>query len=174
VARWLYLYERWTSKRLSKAGYGCQHVKSSTSNTLFHKVKFGLQKAFCVIFEMSTSSKSVSNIQMGKRFDIRQGTDWYFMQKVTTDKCRGYRPIAKAYDIKQIESNKGLNFKALHTKIHQVKSCIRTTYSWVNYDNLNRCFNEFCFRINRSQSTLTIFNNLITRMISCDKIYQSR
>jgi len=62
--------------------YGCQHVESSTANTLFHKVKFGLQKAFCIVFEMSTSSKSVSSIQMGKRFDIRQGTAWYFMQKV--------------------------------------------------------------------------------------------
>ena len=31
---------------------------------------------------MSTSSKSVSSIQMGKRFSIRQGTAWYFMQKV--------------------------------------------------------------------------------------------
>ena len=42
--------------------------------------------------------------------------------KVVTDTWRGYRPIAKAYNITQIESNKGLNFKALHTMIHQVKS----------------------------------------------------
>ena len=62
--------------------YGCNHVESATANTLFHKVKFGLQKAFCVVFEMSTSSKSVSSIQMGKRFEIRQGTAWFFMQKV--------------------------------------------------------------------------------------------
>ena len=61
---------------------GCDHVESATANTLFHKVKFGLQKAFCVVFEMSTSSKSISSIQMGKRFSIRQGTAWYFMQKV--------------------------------------------------------------------------------------------
>ncbi|WP_027126103.1 transposase, partial [Gelidibacter mesophilus] len=92
---------------------------------------------------------------------------------VTTDKWRGYRPIAKAYNIKQIESNKGLNFKALHTMIHQVKSWIRTTYSWVSPDNLNRYFNEFCFRINRSQSKATIFNNLIVKMVQRDKIYQT-
>jgi hypothetical protein len=61
---------------------GCQHVESATANTLFHKVKFGLQKTFCVAFEMSTSSKSISSIQMDKRFSIRQGTAWYFMQKV--------------------------------------------------------------------------------------------
>jgi hypothetical protein len=49
--------------------------------------------------------------------------------KVTTDKWRGYRPISKAYDITQIESENGLNFKTLHTMIHQVKSWRRTTYS---------------------------------------------
>lgn len=37
--------------------------------------------------------------------------------KVTTDNWKGYRPIAKAYDIKQINSDKGTNFKALHAMI---------------------------------------------------------
>jgi hypothetical protein len=92
--------------------------------------------------------------------------------KVTTDKWKGYRPISKAYDITQIESNKGLNFKALHTMIHQIKSWIRTTYSWVSQFNLNRYFNEFCFRINRSRSKNTIFNNLITKMVDSEKINQ--
>jgi len=92
---------------------------------------------------------------------------------ITTDKWKGYRPIAKAYNITQINSNGGLNFKALHTMIHQIKSWIRTTYSWVSDFNINRYFNEFCFRINRSQSKNTIFNNLITKMVKSDKIYQS-
>ena len=93
--------------------------------------------------------------------------------KVTTDKWRGYKPIAKAYNIRQIESNKGLNFKALHTMIHQVKSWIRTTYCWVSDSNLDRYFNEFCFRINRSQSKATIFNNLMVKMVQGDKISQA-
>jgi len=93
---------------------------------------------------------------------------------VTTDKWRGYRPVAKAYDITQIESNNGLNFKALHTMIHQIKSWIRTIYSWVSDFNIDRYFNEFCFRINRSQSKATIFNNLIIKMVKADKIYQTQ
>ena len=93
--------------------------------------------------------------------------------QVTTDKWKGYGPIAKAYDITQIESNNGLNFKALHIMIHQIKSWIRTTYSWVSDFNINRYFNEFCFRINRSQNKAAIFNNLITRMVDKDKMYQS-
>ncbi|WP_143751849.1 IS1595 family transposase, partial [Maribacter sp. 4U21] len=94
--------------------------------------------------------------------------------KVTTDKWKGYRPIAKVYDINQIESAKGANFKALHTMIHQIKSWIRTTYSWVSDFHINRYFNEFCFSINRSQSKATVFNNLITKMVGKEKVYRSK
>jgi hypothetical protein len=94
--------------------------------------------------------------------------------KITTDKWRGYRPIAKAYDITQVESNGGLNFKALHTMIHQIKSWIRTTNSLVSDFNINRYFNEFYFRINRTQSKATIFNNLVTKMVNKDKVYHKQ
>jgi hypothetical protein len=93
---------------------------------------------------------------------------------VCTDNWKGYRPIAKVYDITQINSNNGLNFKALHTMIHQVKSWIRTTYSWVSEFHINRYFNEFCYRINRSQSKQSIFHNLITRMVDANAISQSK
>ena len=235
----------------------CHHIESTTANTLFHKVKFGVRKAFFICFEMSTTTKSLSASYMGVRYGVTEKTARLFMlkvreamgssgynpmdgdvhvdefvlggrdigktgrsydgkkkkvvtavqltkdgkvkrmyamkiddfsaqslqyifvnhisreAKVTTDKWRGYRPISKAYNITQIPSNNGLNFKALHTMIHQVKSWIRTTYSWVSDENLNRYFNEFCFRINRSQSKSTIFNNLITKMVNGDKIYQT-
>ncbi len=72
------------TKGCEKSGYNYQsyafnYVESAKANTLFHKVKFGLQKAFCVVFEMSTSSKSISSIQIGKRFSICLGTAWFFM-----------------------------------------------------------------------------------------------
>lgn len=236
----------------------CSHQESATSNTLFHKVKFGVRKAFFIVFEMATSTKSLSASYVSVRFGVTEKTARLFMHKVreamessgkhpmdgnvhvdefvlggrekeqigrsykarkkkaitaveltddgkvkrmyamriddfsarslqyifvnhisrdakiTTDKWRGYRPIAKAYDITQIDSNGGLNFKALHTMIHQVKSWIRTTYSWVSDFNINRYFNEFCFRINRTQSKATIFNNLIIRMVKKDKVYQNQ
>ncbi|HEX8577802.1 MAG TPA: IS1595 family transposase, partial [Flavobacterium sp.] len=90
--------------------------------------------------------------------------------KITTDQWKGYRPIAKDYNITQIPSKQGINFKALHTMIHQVKTWIRTTYSWVSEANMERYFNEFCYRINRSQSKNTIFNNLIKKMVKADMI----
>jgi transposase-like protein len=236
----------------------CSNIESATSNTLFHKLKFGLRKAFFICFEMATTSKGLSASQISVRFGIGERTARMFMQKVreamkssgnhpmkgivhvdefvvggqeegkvgrsydskkkkvicavelteegkvkrfyafkiddysakslirmfekhidkqamvTTDKWKGYNPIAKNYNITQVLSNKGSNFKALHTMIHQVKSWIRTTYSWVDEKNIDRYFDEFCYRINRSQNKETIFHNLITRMVKADNIYHKK
>ena len=94
--------------------------------------------------------------------------------KITTDKWKGYRPLFEHYNITQIESNNGMNFMALHTMIHQVKSWIRTTYSSVSDFNISRYLDEFCYRINRSQSKDAVFNNLIKRMVKSEKIYQTK
>lgn len=236
----------------------CSDTQSVTSNTLFHKVKFGLRKAFFICFEMSTSTKSLSASYMSVRYGVAENTARLFMHKVrqamtsggdnpmdgevhidefvvggretgkqgrsysskkkkticavqltedgkvkrfyalkikdfsskslkilfdkhiskearvTTDEWRGYRPIAKDYQIEQVLSKNGMNFKALHTMIHQVKSWIRTTYSWVSERHINRYFDEFCFRINRSQTKESIFDNLIKRMVNADKIYHTQ
>ena len=249
------------TKGCAKSGYtyqcyGCQHVESATANTLFHKVKFGLQKAFCVVFEMSTSSKSVSSIQMGKRFGIRQGTAWYFMQKVrkamkssqkyplselvhvdeftvggkeegkqgrsydskkkkaviavelsekhqikrvyvksiddyssksltpifeehisdsakiVTDKWRGYEPLKSSYNIEQKPSNGGENFKELHIVIMQIKSWLRAIPTHVSKWHIQSYFDEFCFRINRSQSKQTIFHRTIESMVHAQPLFQ--
>jgi len=235
----------------------CSHIETPMANTLFHKVKFGIKKAFFICFEMSTTTKSLSANYVAVRFGVTEKTARLFMHKVreamkssetipmsgnvhvdefviggkekgkigrsydstkkkvvcaveltdngkvkrmysmkienyshkelntifekhispeakvTTDKWKGYKPLTKIYDIEQIESNHGMNFIALHTMIHQLKSWIRTTYSWVSDFNINRYMDEFCYRINRSQSKNYIFNNLINRMVKADKINQN-
>ncbi|HKK61758.1 MAG TPA: IS1595 family transposase [Bacteroidales bacterium] len=245
-------------KNHSRTCNKCSHTESATANTLFHKVKFGVRKAFFICFEMATTTKSLSATYVAERFSITEKTARLFMHKVreamkssckhpmkgtvhidefviggkeegfvgrsydgkkkkavcaveltddgkvkrmyalgidnysakelkrlfvkhispeaevTTDLWKGYRPLMKEYNITQVESNGGLNFKALHTMIHQVKSWIRTTYSWVSEFNINRYIDEFCYRINRSQMKNNIFNNIIARMVAADEIYQSR
>lgn len=236
----------------------CSHTESATANTLFHKVKFGVRKAFFICFEMATSTKSLSASYIAVRFGVTEKTARLFMHKireamkssenhpmdgivhvdefvvggkekgkvgrsynakkkkvvcaveltdegkvkrmysmkidnysakelekifekhisgqatVVTDKWKGYRPLMSQYNITQVESNHGMNFKAMHTMIHQVKSWIRTTYSWVSEFNINRYLNEFCYRINRSLMKENIFNNLIRKMVAADKIYQEK
>ena len=90
---------------------------------------------------------------------------------ITTDEWKGYRPI-KDFNITQISSNDGKNFPTLHKIIHQVKSWIRGIYSWVSEFNIDRYLAEYSFRINRSQSKETIFNNLIKRLIEREPIFQ--
>ena len=244
-------------KNFARTCNKCSHTETAPANTLFHKVKFGLRKAFFICFEMSTTTKSLSASYMGVRFGVTEKTARLFMHKVreamkssenhpmdgnvhidefvvggkekgkvgrsynskkkkvvtaveltdkgkikrmyavkidnfsskelekifekhidnkaavTTDLWRGYRPLFKDYHITQIESNNGRNFIALHTMIHQVKSWIRTTYSWVSDFNIDRYLDEFCYRLNRSRSKVNIFNNLIERMVKSDKIYQT-
>lgn len=60
---------------------GCRHINSITANTLFHKVKFPLRKAFFILFEMSTTTKSCSSIVMARKLGINQKTAWLFMSK---------------------------------------------------------------------------------------------
>ena len=234
----------------------CSHTESVTANTLFHKVKFGIRKAFFICFEMSTSTKSLSASYMGVRYGVTEKTARLFMHKVReamkssedypmkgkvevdefvvggkekgkvgrsydakkkkavcaveytdegkikrmyamridnysakelqvifdkhisntaevlTDKWKGYRPLQDEYNIEQIESYGGLNFQKLHTMIHQITSWIRTTYSWVSPFHIDRYFDEFCYRLNRSQSKNSIFNNLMKRMVIAPKMYQ--
>ena len=103
---------------------------------------------------------------------LRRVVDTYISRaaQVTTDDWRGYRLISDHFRITQIPSNRGHNFNALHTMIHQVKSWIRRTYSWVSKKHILRYLNEFSFRLNRSQSKATIFNNLIRRMVEGGKL----
>ncbi len=244
-----------TRKDYARTCNKCSDTESAGSGTLFHKVKFGLLKAFHICFEMSTSTKGLSALYVAKRYSINHKTAMSFMHKVreamkssenhpiqgavhvdefvvggqeaghigrsyggkkkkivcavelteagkvkrfyalqikdfsakslrpifehhidkvaqvTTDEWKGYRPISKDYTIKQIPSELGLNFKAIHTMIHKVKTWLRTTYSWVSKRHIDRYLSEFSYRINRSQSKETIFHNLITRMVKAEKIY---
>ena len=69
-------------KNLARDCNKCHHLESPTAGTLFHKVKFGLRKAFGMVFEMSSTTKSISANQMSKRYEVRYITAWLFMQKV--------------------------------------------------------------------------------------------
>jgi len=64
----------------------------------------------------------------------------------------GDRPIAKEYNTQQIPSNSGKNVKIIHTLIHQIKSWIGATYSYLGAVHISGCFGEFCYRLNKSRN----------------------
>lgn len=65
------------SRRCSKCGYD----ESTTTGTLFHKLKFGIDKAFEMLYEITTSKKGGSSIWLAERFGVNQKTAWLFRQK---------------------------------------------------------------------------------------------
>ena len=132
---------------------------------VMQRTRDGKVKCFYILALRDFSARSLRGI-----FDSYISRD----AQVTTDEWRGYRPISGDFQITQIPSNGGHNFKALHTMIHQVKSWIRTTYSWVSKKHIVRYLNEFSYRLNRSQNKGTVFNNLIKRMVEGGTLSQAQ
>lgn len=239
-------------KNLARDCNRCHHVESPTAGTLFHRIRFGLRKAFGITFEMSATTKGISASQVAKRYSISRTTAWSFCHKVrkamessklnpivgdvqvdefvfggkeslkqgrstdtkkkkligaleltdegnvkrfyckrisdysseslktifeshiskdanvSTDKWTGYIPLKKEYNIEQKYSDKGSSMKQMHTIIHQLKSWLRSTYTWVHEEHIEKYLDEYCFRLNRSIYKQTIFHNLISRMVKAE------
>lgn len=60
----------------------CSDTESPSAGTLFHKVKFGLRKAFFICYEMSTTTKGLSALQTAVRYGISRPTARLFMHKI--------------------------------------------------------------------------------------------
>lgn len=72
----------------------CRHIESPTSNTVFHKIKFDLKKAFWIIFEYASTTKSMSSSMIAKRYNINEKTAWRFTHKIRcTMQSSGKNPL---------------------------------------------------------------------------------
>lgn len=70
------------NKRYERQCTHCRYIESPTANTLFHKVKFPLVKAFWVVYCLSTSKKGIASTELSRKLQLRQKTCWLFKQKV--------------------------------------------------------------------------------------------
>jgi len=59
----------------------CGKIHSTMSNTIFHGVRFSLRKAFFILFEMTSSTKSMSSLQIARRYSVNRKTAWLIMRK---------------------------------------------------------------------------------------------
>lgn len=94
--------------------------------------------------------------------------------QIVTDKWTGYIPLKKDYNITQIRSSPKKNFEKIHLIIHQIKTWIRTVPVHVSKHHIRAYFNEYSFRINRSQFGDSIFHKLIERMVKQEPLYHSQ
>lgn len=61
---------------------GCGYDESPTANTLFHKLKFDLTKAFHIIYRITVKKKSMSTTELAKEVGVTQKTAWIFKRKL--------------------------------------------------------------------------------------------
>lgn len=60
----------------------CRYVESPTAQTLFHKVKFDLLKAFYIVYFVATNKKGITSTELSRKLNLRQKTCWSFKRKV--------------------------------------------------------------------------------------------
>jgi transposase-like protein len=243
-----YKGKQWFYRRCSS----CRYDESATANTLFHKSKLGLLKAFEFAFRVSVKKKGMSTTELAKEFSCQQKSAWllkakyqnamknsdhypledrvevdeflvggfdeslpgrsneskqlvvlgvekvidkqgketisrayakviksggaenlkpFFDEKINkdatvkTDGWRGYLPLKKDWQIEQVISEKGKNFKELHTHIMNIKLWLRGIHHKCKGHRLQNYLDEFHFRFNRRGFTGTVLEKLLIRAV---------
>lgn len=90
----------------------CSYTETATANTMFHKVKFGLRKAFLICFKMTITNHSISASEISMRYDIQIRTARMFMNKIrvamkNTTECE----ISKEITTKIVKTKKTKNLE---------------------------------------------------------------
>lgn len=60
----------------------CLYDESATANTLFHNLKFPIQKAFGMVYVITSMRKGMSSCELARQFGVHQETAWFFRRKV--------------------------------------------------------------------------------------------
>ncbi|MTI22937.1 receptor [Fulvivirga sp. RKSG066] len=66
------------SRRCSKCGYD----ESVTSNTIFHRIKFPIEKAFYILYVVNDKQHKYTLDDLSELLDLRRNTVWNFRKKI--------------------------------------------------------------------------------------------
>jgi len=66
------------SRKCSK----CDYIETIKANTIFHNIKFPIEKAFGLIYLTLTSEGEVSTYELAEKLKLQQKTCWSFRQKI--------------------------------------------------------------------------------------------
>jgi predicted nucleic-acid-binding Zn-ribbon protein len=82
----------------------CGYEESATANTVFHKLKFDLSKAFGLIYDVVLSKKGANSIWLGERYAVSQNTAWLFRMKLINYLgSSGTNPLANEVHVDEFE-----------------------------------------------------------------------
>lgn len=71
-----------SKKKYSRRCKSCGYEESPTANTLFHKLKFPLRKAFYMSYQLSVNKKGMSTLELSRQYSLSQKTCWFFKRKI--------------------------------------------------------------------------------------------
>jgi regulator of replication initiation timing len=63
----------------------CHYIETIKANTIFHNIKFPIEKAFQMVYLTLTSEKEISTYELARLLQLQQKTCWSFRQKITDE-----------------------------------------------------------------------------------------
>lgn len=119
----------------------CNYCESPSANTLFHKVKFDLVKAFYIVYFVSTNKKGITSTELSRKLSLRQKTCWAFKKKVMKAmKSSGDYPITGVAEVDEtvfggqeegVRGRQNLNKKLVVVGIEKKKKGVSRLYARV-------------------------------------------
>lgn len=87
---------RWCYRRCKKCGYD----ESVTANTMFHKCKLGLLRAFEIGYRISVKKKGMSSCELAQEFGCQQRSAWLLKAKFQDAmKSSGRYPLEEVVEV---------------------------------------------------------------------------
>lgn len=131
----------------------CRYIQSPTSGTLFHKLKFPLDKAFLAVYLVSTNKKGISSTELSRKTGLNQKTAWLFRIKILQAMESSDRhPLEGQVEMKRItmkkilldkKGNKKLVPKHVILSIEKKSNGVARIYSKLVVKNSNLEFQQF-------------------------------
>lgn len=91
--------------------------------------------------------------------------------KVKTERLANYQPIANFYDLEQLKSKRGVNFKEINILKMLINAWIKGIHHHVSKEYLQNYLNEFFFKFNRKAHPKASFNKLVENFMSSKPLY---
>lgn len=134
----------------------CRYIQSPTSGTLFHKVKFPLDKAFLAVYFVATNKKGISSTELSRKTGLFQKSAWLFRIKILQSMESSDRhPLEGLVEMKRLMMNKittgktgtkKLGKKQVILSIEKKSNGAARIYSKLVTQNSNREFQQFVKR----------------------------
>ncbi len=81
----------------------CRYDESVTANTVFHKLKIPLLKAFGMLFRIAVKKKGMSTTELAREFSINQKSSWLFKRKAQASmKSSGNYPLEGKVEVDEL------------------------------------------------------------------------